>query len=177
MKKFILMMLLVVLFLSACGERNADFVPTEVGQDVMLYSKTAPVLDYDKVKHAIEQKLTVIDFCKMFHIPHYKTFNGVPYVVFNTNDGLRILTFEDTTEEALSISFSFTENQSKVAKLKEGMTVEDAQVADPGGTFIFPEKPGYGGMAHISFHYFESGEAYLIVYFSGAIVKIHKFTI
>ena len=176
MKKYLIIGLLVnILLLVSCtkGERMLE----KVEQDSILYTQLIKTSDYNTVNDKLRKSENVYNILKELGIYQYKSIDYINYTAIKCSDGFYLLLFDvdgkyGTLEK---IVFSSAEEKSFYA-LHTGMTLEDVKKIDSNGTYDFVYH-SWSDYPQLSYHFFESGECFMINYDEHIIKEIVHFTI
>ena len=150
----------------------------ETNQNVILYNELNTTVDYDLVQQKITENDNLSMLCQSFHIQQYKKVNNLIYVVIHTSKGLAIIFFDSGGNNPYMqlIKFSGREYESGISALKKNMSLQEAMEADPDGQFDFIFH-SWSEYPQISYHYFESGNCYIVMYENNIISNIIFLTI
>ena len=167
----------ILVLLNACGKGD-QLTIREVGQNSILFNLDSTVYDIDIIFDLQTNKPNMTSFCEKYGIQHYKKINDVKYLVLRTTDGIYFVFFsiDETHATAYKVSFSSSLNKEEVDKLCAGMTLQDVYEADPEGTYPFMYS-SWSGYPRYSYHCFENGDCYFVIYDGDTITNISKFTI
>ena len=176
MKKIIIVYLLISMFFTSCvSGRNNELLM--VGQDTIIYKEQDHVCNDDNVRKAVENKTKLQDFCKSFSLPYYKQIIDETYTVVRTEKARYLIIFdeEDKADLLHLITFS-TVDSDVVAQIPVGTTFSEIMKLDPDGQYNFLYT-SWSGAPQISYHFFESGKCFRLLYSNKELVQITPFTI
>ena len=167
----------LVLFFPACGNEPC-FTMIEISQEEIEYKQDCTVYDYDILGFLQRENPDMESFCEKNGISHYKSINDMKYIVVNTTEGLFVVFFSADGKSSTieKVSFSLSSNKANVEKLCEGSDLQAVLSADPDGQYPFLFA-GWSGYPKYSYHFFEDGEGFFILYDTNIISSVTRFTI
>jgi len=177
MKKifFVITLCLCCVCLLSC-QKAKQYELKEIGQDETLIQCNSALSQREIMALLTEKGVT--DAFKELNITQFKALHDGHYTVVNASDGLCLINSDKDWQAATvrKITFSENDNESNVSSLREGMTLDDAQTADPDGQYDF-WYTSWTEAPQISHHFFQDGKCFYIRFKEGIIVEIIQFSL
>ena len=150
----------------------------EVEQSQLIYTHLEDEYNHNQILDMLGQNNDFLDFCKKTNISQYKSINGFRYVILKTNKGIFLILFDldDRYTTMKQVTFSPDINRDRIASLNVGASLSSVQEADPNGQFDFLWH-SWKNYPKVSYHYFESGECFVIKYEENVIIDIFYLTL
>ncbi len=177
LKRILFLFLVLVVFNSCAGYQKKEL--TAVDQTVILYSQQKKTVSFKKIQEEAKKAWSLTEFCREYQLYSYKTLANGTYIVLNTTEGYVVVWFdsEGNNPRVQNISFSSAENYNALSNIQLGMPLDSVKKADPTGQYDFL-LASWSEYPKISYHFFESGNCYVVFYDEDYNVKdFHAFTI
>lgn len=149
-----------------------------VDQNKILYDKLTRKYDYFKIKQAVQDSISLIEFGAIFDIQEYKYSDNSYYVVVNSTNGYELVLFDSQQiiVNMLDIVFSNFSNYGLISAVMLGDTLNSVLSADDTGSYDFL-KVSWTNYPRISYHFFENGVCFSFEYdYEYKVASIWTFT-
>ena len=180
MKKICMILIFCLFFcvFQAC-QKTSQFELTEVGQETVLYPTLGGELSFKTVQKVLEKRSDMKEIFQQLGIRQVKRIDRYRYTPIKTDEGLFLLVFSEsgTYEYLIKINLLGAEVEREFSMIKVNTSLDDVTKLDPpDGQYPFMYA-SFRDVSQFSYHFFESGNGWLIRYQNDVITEIIHFTI
>lgn len=165
-------------FLPGCSSKNINDEGIRiVEQDAVQYKETS-LNDEELFNTLLSKEPTMLQMQQSLEDISFKQLGVMYYTIVKTSQNLYLVWFDETEKYCFYriIVFSDIESKTKIDRINKGDELDSVMQADPQGGYDFLYA-SWSGFPQISYHFFEDGSAYEILYEDGIVSRIIVFII